>query len=120
MSFPELIYPTWVNLECHSICDLAGPHTWYKNGQYVRQGLARYYKGFFKSEDSFSCAVEGRERFHSPLVCKSTPQFTDARWTRPLDLVTACIMNGQTDHVFAAFRLWVQIEIYYTLWKDLR
>ncbi|KAK0144998.1 B-cell receptor CD22 [Merluccius polli] len=81
VSFPKPIYPTWVQLECHSIC-LAGPHTWYKNGQYVSRGLSRYYRGFFKPDDSFSCAVEGRERFHSPLVCK----YTDARWTGPFSV----------------------------------
>ncbi|KAK0136536.1 B-cell receptor CD22 [Merluccius polli] len=100
VSFPQPTYPTWVQLECHSICDLAGPHAWYKNGQSVRGVSTRSYRGYFTSEDSFSCAVEGRERFHSPLVCKSTPQYTDARWTGPFS--TICITLMWAPHITAA------------------
>ncbi|KAK0146421.1 Sialoadhesin [Merluccius polli] len=114
-------WPSWVDLKCDSTCGLAGypAYIWYKNGQSVGGKTAWYYGVYLKSEDSYSCAVEGYEHLHSPLVCKSTPQYTD-KIPDVMDLlvIPTCIMNGQTDHVLAAFRLWVPVDRYYTLWKD--
>ena len=77
VSFPYPTDPTKAKLECHSMCDLAGDprYIWFRNGQNVLQGMN--YWIFIQSGDSYSCAVEGYENLRSPLVCKSTPQYTD-------------------------------------------
>ncbi|KAK0146428.1 B-cell receptor CD22 [Merluccius polli] len=128
-SLPNILYvkvspshhSSWVDLTCDSTCGLSGypAYIWYKNGQSVGRRTTRDYSGYLKSEDSYSCAVEGYKHLHSPLVCKSTPQYTD-KIPDVMDLlvIPTCIMNGQTDHVLAAFRLWVPVDRYYTLWKD--
>ncbi|KAK0154093.1 B-cell receptor CD22 [Merluccius polli] len=72
VSFPYPTLPTWANLECHSMCGLAGPYIWTRRGQSV--GGGRIYWGYIRSEDIFSCAVEGYEHLPSPPVCKLTPQ----------------------------------------------
>ena len=62
------------------MCVLAGHpnYVWYKNGQHAGKGMTySHIDRNIDTGDSFSCAVEGYERFHSPLVCKSTPQYTD-------------------------------------------
>ena len=76
VSFPYLTIPTGAELECHSMCGLAGdpPYIWFRNGQNVGQGVN--YRAYIQSGDSFSCAVEGYE-LRSPLVCKSPPPYTD-------------------------------------------
>ncbi|XP_059901731.1 B-cell receptor CD22-like [Gadus macrocephalus] len=74
VSFP---YPTKAKLECHSMCGLAGdPHyIWFRNGQYVLQGMN--YWIYIQSGYSYSCAVEGYEHQHSPLVyAPKTPSVT--------------------------------------------
>ncbi|KAK0137462.1 B-cell receptor CD22 [Merluccius polli] len=85
VSFPDPTYPTWADLECDSMCGLAGPYIWTRSGQSVRGG--RSYSDYIRSEDIFSCAVEGYERLPSPPVCKSTPQCTDIMpgWTTTRD-----------------------------------
>ena len=75
VSFPDPTRPTWANLECHSVCRLAGPYIWTRRGQSLRPG--RSYSDYIKSEDIYSCAVEGYKHLPSPPVCKSTPQCTD-------------------------------------------
>ena len=77
VSFPYPTDPTKAKLECHSMCDLAGDprYIWFRNGQNVLQGMN--YWIYIQSGYSYSCAVEGYENLHSPLVCKSTPQYTD-------------------------------------------
>ncbi|CAL8294265.1 unnamed protein product [Lota lota] len=76
VSFPQPTDPTWTDLECHSMCGLAGdpPYIWFRNGQNVGQGVN--YRDYFQSEDSFSCAVRGHD-LHSPLVyTPKTPSVT--------------------------------------------
>ena len=77
VSFPDPTDPTWAELECQSMCGLAGdpPYIWFRNGQNVGQGVN--YRAYIQSEGSYSCAVEGYEGFRSPLVCKSPPPYTD-------------------------------------------
>ena len=77
VSFPDSTNPTGAELECHSMCGLAGdpPYIWFRNGQNVGQGVN--YSPSIQSEESYSCAVEGYEHLHSPLVCKSPPPYTD-------------------------------------------
>ncbi|KAK0150449.1 Sialoadhesin [Merluccius polli] len=61
------------NLKCDSMC--ANPTIiWYNNGEYLAQGKPSWVD--ISSEASYSCAVEGYERLHSPSVCKSTPHAT--------------------------------------------
>ncbi|KAK0151296.1 B-cell receptor CD22 [Merluccius polli] len=72
---PDPTHPTLADLECHSMCGLAGPYNWTRRGQSVGRG--RSYRVDIRSEDIFSCAVEGYEHLPSPPVCKSTPQCTD-------------------------------------------
>ena len=76
VSFPDPTRPTWAHLECDSTCALAGTYIWTRRGQSVGQRV-RPYSDYIKSEDIFSCAVEGYEHLPSPRVCKSTPQCTD-------------------------------------------
>ena len=64
------------DLECDSMCANA-TIIWYSNGQRVAQ--RRSYSPNINSINSYSCAVEGYERLHSPPVCKSTPQYADMR-----------------------------------------
>ncbi|CAL8351551.1 unnamed protein product [Lota lota] len=56
--------PTRVQLECHSMCGLAGgpPYIWYINGHSMHN------KFNVNSEDSYSCTVEGHEHLRSPSV----------------------------------------------------
>ena len=77
VSSPMRNNPSWVVLECHSMCGLAANPTyiWIRNGQSAGEGMK--YPGFVWSQYSYSCAVKGYEHFPSPSVCKSTPQFTD-------------------------------------------
>ncbi|XP_056440155.1 B-cell receptor CD22-like isoform X1 [Gadus chalcogrammus] len=81
--------PTWLDLECHSICDITTTYyEWFRNGENsgiaFTQGTGRYYRGQVKddrviinSEDSYACAVKGFERFPSPSVyAPRTPSVT--------------------------------------------
>ncbi|KAK0151775.1 Sialoadhesin [Merluccius polli] len=63
-----------IYLECDSMC-ADPPIIWYWNGEYLGQGS---YGDYINSIDSYSCAVEGYERLHSPSVCKSTPSLSTA------------------------------------------
>ena len=69
----------WADLDCDSMC--ANPTIiWYRNGQYFEQRTAQgRFWDYINSIDSYSCAVEGYERLHSPSVCKSTPRYADMR-----------------------------------------
>ncbi|XP_059900608.1 B-cell receptor CD22-like [Gadus macrocephalus] len=72
--------PTWLDLECHSICDITTTsYKWFRNGDNAgtafTKGTERYYSGQVKddrviinSEDSYACAVKGFESFPSPSV----------------------------------------------------
>ncbi|XP_030204698.1 sialic acid-binding Ig-like lectin 14 [Gadus morhua] len=81
--------PTWLDLECHSICDITTTsYKWFRNGENAgtarTKGTGRYYSGRFKddrailnSEDSYACAVKGFESFPTPSVyAPKTPSVT--------------------------------------------
>ncbi|XP_056440774.1 B-cell receptor CD22-like [Gadus chalcogrammus] len=77
VSFPYPTSPTKAKLECHSMCGLAGDprYIWFRNGQNVLQGMN--YWIYIQSGYSYSCAVEGYEHQHSPLVyAPKTPSVT--------------------------------------------
>uniref|UniRef100_A0A8C5CGA8 Sialic acid-binding Ig-like lectin 14 n=1 Tax=Gadus morhua TaxID=8049 RepID=A0A8C5CGA8_GADMO len=94
--------PTWLDLECHSICDITTTsYKWFRNGENAgtarTKGTGRYYSGRFKddrailnSEDSYACAVKGFESFPTPSVCKSTPQYVILLTTRAKNYVLNC------------------------------
>ncbi|KAK0137517.1 B-cell receptor CD22 [Merluccius polli] len=65
----------YIKLECDSMCANA-PIIWYINGQYYGQRRSTW--ASINSIHSFSCAVEGYERLHSPSVCKSTLSLSTA------------------------------------------
>ncbi|KAK0142937.1 hypothetical protein N1851_018955 [Merluccius polli] len=61
-----------IYLECDSMCGNA-PIIWYKNGQYY--GQVRSYWEYINSVNSYSCAVEGYERLHSPSQYPTSSMF---------------------------------------------
>ncbi|KAK0134668.1 B-cell receptor CD22 [Merluccius polli] len=71
VSIPDPTHPTLAELECHSMCGLADPYIWTRRGQSV--GGGRYYRVDIRSEDIFSCAVEGYEHLPSPPNAPETP-----------------------------------------------
>ena len=77
MSFSSSTDPTRANMKCHSTCSPVGgfKYNWFRNGQKESQGMN--YMGNINSQDNYACAVEGYKQLRSPLVCKSTPQYTD-------------------------------------------
>uniref|UniRef100_A0A4W5LG39 Ig-like domain-containing protein n=1 Tax=Hucho hucho TaxID=62062 RepID=A0A4W5LG39_9TELE len=61
-------------LTCSTTCTLTDNPTyiWYKNGQHLDESTSTQYKDPVSSnyEDSYSCAVKGREDLRSPAVCE--------------------------------------------------
>uniref|UniRef100_A0A4W5LRD0 Ig-like domain-containing protein n=1 Tax=Hucho hucho TaxID=62062 RepID=A0A4W5LRD0_9TELE len=61
-------------LTCSTTCTLTDNPTyiWYKNGQHLDESTSTQYKDPVSSnyEDSYSCAVKGREDLRSPAVYK--------------------------------------------------
>uniref|UniRef100_A0A8C5ALW9 Ig-like domain-containing protein n=1 Tax=Gadus morhua TaxID=8049 RepID=A0A8C5ALW9_GADMO len=77
VSFPYPTILTLAELECHSICGLAGdpPYIWFRNGLYVGQGVN--YRANILSGNSYLCAVEGYEHLRSTsLYAPKTPSVT--------------------------------------------
>ncbi|CAL8399108.1 unnamed protein product [Arctogadus glacialis] len=77
VSFPYPTILTLAELECHSICGLAGdpPYIWFRNGLYVGQGVN--YRANILSGNSYLCAVEGYEHLRSTSVyAPKTPSVT--------------------------------------------
>ncbi|KAI3353499.1 hypothetical protein L3Q82_020019, partial [Scortum barcoo] len=60
---------TQLELKCHSSCDVFDhpSYVWYNNGKKIR-GEPPYYRGSVNVNDAYSCAVKGREGYHSPPV----------------------------------------------------
>ena len=100
VSFLYPTNPTYAELECHSMCGLAGDPRYilFRNGHYVGQGVKHWAN--IHSGDSFSCAVEGYERLRSPLVCKSPPPYSDMipDVMGPLGYRTTCYMLVDKGH----------------------
>ncbi|XP_030204244.1 sialoadhesin-like isoform X2 [Gadus morhua] len=92
VSFLDPISPTWAELECHSMCDLGGDprYTWFRNGQNVRRVVKS--RDYFKSEGSYSCAVEGYEQLGSPLVLLQG----NGEWTVTYSSSNVCALRGAT------------------------
>ncbi|XP_060928590.1 limbic system-associated membrane protein-like [Limanda limanda] len=60
---------TWTELTCHSRCQIPDhlSYVWYNNNKPV--GRKKYsHLRHFNAEDSYHCAIEGQERFHSPTL----------------------------------------------------
>ncbi|XP_051241962.1 B-cell receptor CD22-like [Dicentrarchus labrax] len=66
-----LVYESynWVDLKCHSSCRLPDHlhYVWYKNGQKTWRRTSSFSVSVYPT-DSYSCAVEGYEKFPSPPV----------------------------------------------------
>ncbi|XP_051239716.1 sialoadhesin-like isoform X1 [Dicentrarchus labrax] len=66
-----LVYESynWVDLKCHSSCRLPDHlhYVWYKNGQKIWRRTSSF-SVYVYPTDSYSCAVEGYEKFPSPPV----------------------------------------------------
>uniref|UniRef100_A0A8C7NNP9 Ig-like domain-containing protein n=1 Tax=Oncorhynchus mykiss TaxID=8022 RepID=A0A8C7NNP9_ONCMY len=62
---------TWwsTTLTCSTTCTLTGnpTYTWYRNSKIVQGASSPSYTFYFKTEDSFYCAVKG---ISSPAVCE--------------------------------------------------
>ncbi|CAL8293802.1 unnamed protein product [Lota lota] len=86
--------PTLLDLECQSICNLAKPtYKWFRNGE--NAGRGKFYRGIVNSEDSYACAVEGFERFHSPSVSLQG----DNDWTVTYSSSNVCALRGSTVNI---------------------
>ncbi|CAL8399026.1 unnamed protein product [Arctogadus glacialis] len=90
VSFLYPTNPTWTELECHSMCGLAGGprYTWFRNGQNVEQVVKS--KGYFQSEGRYSCAVEGYKQLRSPLLLLQG----NGDWTVTYSSSNVCALRG--------------------------
>jgi hypothetical protein len=64
------------------MCSLANPtFKWFRSGEKAGEPGPEWdsITPIPNSEDSYACTVERFERFPSPSVCKSTPQYTDMK-----------------------------------------
>ena len=61
-------------LKCLSSCSSADnvSYVWFKNGQKIMEKETSVYSGQFDPGDSISCALEGHEDYHSPILCEFT------------------------------------------------
>ncbi|CAL8328375.1 unnamed protein product, partial [Merluccius merluccius] len=110
-------YSLWVYLTCDSTCGLAGypAYIWYKNGQCVREQTAWYYGVYLNSEDSYSCAVEGYEHLHSPLVCVRGDHCNRVSYpTRNM-----CVLRGTSVDISCTYNSY-QTFMYYKYWFKWR
>ncbi|CAL8287789.1 unnamed protein product [Arctogadus glacialis] len=109
-------------LECQSMCVLSDHpnYVWYKNGQLAGKGMT--YSNNIKKRDSFSCAVEGSERFHSPLVSstivgvKGNPNLCNkvTYSTR-----TMCVLQGTSVDISCTYSRGLQLnEEYWYAWSN--
>ena len=89
---------TWAELKCHSSCRLPdrSSYIWYKNGMKILRETSSSYSADFNTADSYSCAVEGHEDFHSLSVCEFSSQSSTkitASFYLKYCTMTSCISN---------------------------
>ncbi|KAK0150444.1 B-cell receptor CD22 [Merluccius polli] len=101
------------NLECDSMCANA-TIIWYINGQYLAQG--RSYWDYINSINSYSCAVEGYKRLHSPSVCIQGNNCNRVSYpTR-----TMCVLQGTSVDISCTYSHPPDDKLYYTYWFKWR
>ncbi|XP_029595867.1 B-cell receptor CD22-like [Salmo trutta] len=95
-------------LTCSTTCTLTDNPTyiWYKNGQRLDEPTSQQYSSnmlvvWDSSVNIYSCAVEGQEGLHSPVVCfqvKVTPQqFSEYK---TLTCSTTCILTDNPTYIW--------------------
>ncbi|XP_014038035.2 titin isoform X1 [Salmo salar] len=95
-------------LTCTTTCTLTDNPTyiWYKNGQRLDEPTSQQYSSnmlvvWDSSVNIYSCAVEGHEGLHSPVVCfqvKVTPQQYSKYKT--LTCSTTCVLTGNPTYIW--------------------
>nr|XP_046193244.1 titin-like [Oncorhynchus gorbuscha] len=95
-------------LTCSTTCTLTDNPTyiWYKNGQRLDESTSQQYSSnmlmvWDSTVDIYSCAVEGHEALHSPVVCfqvKVTPKHYSKYKT--LTCSTTCILTGNPTYTW--------------------
>ncbi|XP_029594754.1 uncharacterized protein LOC115177899 [Salmo trutta] len=95
-------------LTCITTCTLTDNPTyiWYKNGQLLDEPTSQQYSSnmlvvWDSSVNIYSCAVEGQEGLHSPVVCfqvKVTPQQYSKYKT--LTCSTTCVLTGNPTYIW--------------------
>ncbi|XP_064815266.1 B-cell receptor CD22-like [Oncorhynchus masou masou] len=97
-------------LTCSTTCTLTDNPTyiWYKNGQRVDEPTSQQHSSnmlvvWDSTVDIYSCAVEGHEALHSPVVCfqvKVTPeQFSEYK---TLTCITTCVLTGNPTYIWCS------------------
>ncbi|XP_042168685.1 uncharacterized protein LOC121843135 [Oncorhynchus tshawytscha] len=95
-------------LTCSTTCTLTDNPTyiWYKNGQHLDEPTSQQYSSNMlvvgdSTVDIYSCAVEGHEALHSPVVCfqvKVTPeQYSEYK---TLTCITTCTLTGNPTYIW--------------------
>ncbi|KAK0147185.1 Sialoadhesin [Merluccius polli] len=106
------------NLECDNMCANA-TIIWYSNGQRVAQ--RRSFSPNINAFNSYSCAVKGYERLHSPSVCKSTPQYADMSCNRvSYPTRTMCVLQGTSVNISCTYSHPPVATLNYTYWFKWR
>ncbi|CAL8239167.1 unnamed protein product [Gadus morhua 'NCC'] len=106
----------WKYLECQSMCVLSDHpnYVWYKNGQHAESLTTIFY---IKEGESFSCAVEGSERFHSPLVCVKGNQNLCNKVT--YSTRTMCVLQGTSVDISCTYSRGLKLkEKYWYAWSN--
>ncbi|XP_071245857.1 hemicentin-1-like [Salvelinus alpinus] len=97
-------------LTCSTTCTLTDnpdpTYIWYKNGQRLDEPTSQQHSSnllvvWDSSVNSYSCAVEGQEGLHSPVVCfqvKLTP--TRRATSKTLTCSTTCILTGNPTYIW--------------------
>ncbi|XP_071202294.1 B-cell receptor CD22-like [Salvelinus alpinus] len=97
-------------LTCSTTCILTDNHNptyiWYKNGQRLHEPASQQHSSnllvvWDSSVNIYSCAVEGQEDLHSPVVCfqvKVTPEQNSEYKT--LTCSTTCILTGNPTYIW--------------------
>ncbi|XP_071202446.1 B-cell receptor CD22-like [Salvelinus alpinus] len=96
-------------LTCSTTCTLTDnpnpTYIWYKNGQRLHEPVSQQHSSnllvvWDSSVNIYSCAVEGHEDLHSPVVCFQV-EVTPTRWaTSTLTCSTTCILTGNPTYIW--------------------
>ncbi|XP_070684116.1 pregnancy-specific beta-1-glycoprotein 1-like [Pempheris klunzingeri] len=87
-------------LSCHSDCRLPDnpSYVWYKNGQKTESKTSSY-SDYISPGDSYVCAVEGHEDFHSPPVCVGGQSCNRVTYTHR----SICALKGSSVNISSTY-----------------